>query len=176
MNWRWSLLALAVQQGIVMARQQADRDEVFALANEAALRSGKPLLVAGGPWGDAGIRRLLNWPGHPHGDVCLDLDPNACGLDHFILGDVRDIPFPDGWFGAVYCSHVLEHLPTAADCELAVSELHRVADEVFVCVPGRASVIAWLAPQHHLWVTVEDGRVWAEEFGPRRVTEPLAYQ
>jgi len=37
--------------------------------------------------------------------------------------DVARIPYPDGWFDAVYCSHVLEHV---ADDRQAMRELRRV--------------------------------------------------
>jgi hypothetical protein len=43
-------------------------------------------------------------------------------------------------------------MPDAAGCQAAWSELHRVADVVFICVPPRASIFAWLVPDHHLWV------------------------
>jgi len=37
--------------------------------------------------------------------------------------DLTDIPYPDGFFDAVYCSHVLEHIP---DDQRAMKELCRV--------------------------------------------------
>jgi SAM-dependent methyltransferase len=37
--------------------------------------------------------------------------------------DITDIPYDEGWFDAVICSHVLEHIP---DDAAAMSELHRV--------------------------------------------------
>ena len=174
MNLWWSLVAFGLSQAITMFVQQKERDENFALATAAAARTGKPLLVVGGPWGNAGLRRALNWPNHGHGDVCLDLEPAACGEPHFVHGDVRKIPFPAGFFGAAFCSHVLEHLPTPEDCATAVAELHRVADEVFLCVPGRGTIIAWLAPEHHLWVDLREGDVSSQPMRPGRVTVPLA--
>ncbi len=170
----WSLVAFGVQQTVAMLIQQNERDDNFVLATAAATGAGKPLLVVGGPWGNAGLRKALNWPNHGHGDVCLDLEPLSCGEGHFVHGDVRQIPFPDGHFGAAFCSHVLEHLPTPQDCAKAVAELHRVADEVFLCVPGRGTLMAWLAPEHHLWVDLGDGDVSSRSMRPGRVTLPLA--
>lgn len=168
--WWGPLISFGLQQFMAMGRQQVERDDKFAAARIAAFQTGRPLLVVGGPWGDAGLRKALNWPCHGHGDICMDIDPRACGEDHFVFGDVRDIPFPDRFFGAVFCSHVLEHMPTPEDCEIAVHELWRVADEVFICVPGKGTLLAWLAPTHHLWVReVEPGVVIAQPMKPRRV-------
>ena len=55
-------------------------------------------------------------------------------------------------------------MPSAADCAQAYSELHRVADYVFVCLPPKSSILAWLSPAHHLWVKeVEEGTLEIEE-------------
>ena len=49
-------------------------------------------------------------------------------------------------------SHLLEHLGSVEDVALAWNEFHRVADAVFVSLPGKDSLMAWLAPEHNLWV------------------------
>ncbi len=46
------------------------------------------------------------------------LNPNA-----MVKMDICDIQYPDGSFDAIYCSHVLEHVP---DDRQAMRELHRV--------------------------------------------------
>jgi ubiquinone/menaquinone biosynthesis C-methylase UbiE len=79
------------------------------------------------------------------------------------VADVRDIPYPGGYFGAVFCSHVLEHLPTPEDACQAIKEMERVADRVFLVVPHKSSIIAWLHPDHHLWVTVDGNSVTIEQ-------------
>jgi len=73
------------------------------------------------------------------------------------------LPFGDLEFDVALASHVLEHLPSRADCERAVRELQRVADRVYVAGPSRQSVIAWLVPGHHLWVEEEGGVLYVEE-------------
>lgn len=173
MLWILPAVGFFVQQLAAMAEQQLDRNMGYAGAVEAAHRSGKPLLVVGGPWGDGGFRNLVNWPSHGHGDVCLDLNESSCRQAHFVHGNILDIPFPAGHFGAAFCSHVLEHMATPEDCFHAESELQRVADEVFLCVPGKQTLFAWLAPTHHLWVKLEDGRVkTAVDMRPKYVTGP----
>ena len=75
-------------------------------------------------------------------------------------GDVRDLSmFPDKIFGSAFASHIIEHLPSVADAELAMSELHRVADKVFIVAPSKASILAWVWPDHYLWVSETDGEV-----------------
>ena len=61
------------------------------------------------------------------------------------------------------CSHVIEHLPTVEDAALAVNELMRVADQVWVAYPNKQSVIAYLIPDHYLWVTEKDGYLFFEQ-------------
>lgn len=80
------------------------------------------------------------------------------------------LPFADGQFSAAFNSHVLEHMPDLDHLAMAWSEMHRVADHVFTCVPGKGSVLAWMIPDHHLWVKEEgEGWLWAEEKrGPGR--------
>lgn len=41
---------------------------------------------------------------------------------------------------------------TIQDCATAWEELNRVADHVFICVPPKTSVVAWIHPDHYLWV------------------------
>lgn len=151
------MMAVSAHQGVVSLRMRRERDFAFADALQQRERSQKPLLVVGGPYGSMITGRLLGIPAHGHGDVCLDLDPDSCGEEHFVHGDIRNIPFTDSFFGAAFCSHVLEHLATPDDCALAYSELLRVADRVFVCVPKRDSVVAWLSREHFLWVEIEGG-------------------
>ena len=74
-----------------------------------------------------------------------------------MVADVRDIPFPTGYFGAALISHVLEHLETAQDAVRAVSELRRVADHVEVVGPHRFSVAGMVAKGHRLWVLQSRG-------------------
>jgi len=141
--------------GAVLASEAAQTYEIHqrrVVFNEARRwcdQVGKPLLVIGAP------KLGFN---HPCGDVTIDLSPNIISTCPYEIADVREIPYPAGEFGAAYISHVLEHLPTVDDAYLALSELHRVADKVFVVSPHKTSVAAWLMPHHHLWVTEkEDG-------------------
>ena len=133
-----------------------ERQENFRLARGASDSSGKPLLVVGKPqeWDFSIV-------GHPCGDVTLDIDPRVleqCRTSG-IVGDVTTIPFPDKYFGAVYVSHVLEHLDSQVAFNQAMDEIHRVADAVFVCWPRWWSPGAWSHPDHKLLLGEKNGTV-----------------
>lgn len=125
----------------------------FEDAVACARKLGKPLLVAGGPWGNGKIRRWLNMPAHGNGDVCLDIERRALGNHPCgVIADVTQIPFRDKVFGAAFASHLLEHLPTVEHARKALDELNRVAEAVFIVYPSRQSIVAWLHPEHRLWL------------------------
>ncbi|MEE9197324.1 MAG: methyltransferase domain-containing protein [bacterium] len=69
----------------------------------------------------------------------------APGPGHVSYGDVHALPYEGGAFGAAVASHVLEHV---AHPELALRELRRVADVVFVICPPWWTPHAWLHPGH----------------------------
>ncbi len=138
----------------------------YDAAAACAREFGKPLLIAGGPWSNRGIRRRLNIPAHGSGDVCLDIEQRAfeghpCG----VIADVTQIPFSDKAFGAVFASHLLEHLPTVDHADRALDELNRVAETVFLICPSRQSIGAWIHSGHHLWVWQKDNTVYFEQRG-----------
>ena len=170
------LLTLGLWQGTVLFRQHQERLIKYEAASAYAESVGKPMLVVGGPLARGSIRVLLRLPAHGWGDICLDIDPRACaGCSEceVVEADIRDIPFSDKHFGAVFCSHVLEHMPTAVECERAIGELHRVAEAVYVCVPSKLSITGWVGNGHKLWVReradgsfeIEERRAWRQIAG-----------
>lgn len=141
------VLSVAAWQGLILARERFDRNAAYQLARAASDVAGKPLLNIGCPR----LYPLL----YPCGDVCLDISERrlaVCQSPHPTLGDIRHIPFPDHYFGAAICSHVLEHLASVADAQQALSELNRVAGRVFIVSPSRLTISGWLHPEHQLWV------------------------
>lgn len=150
-------LGLVAREGIQQTIEINERQRVFAQARISADNEGKPLLVVGAP------KSAFNY--HPCGDTTIDINPNIPTNCDFELADIRAIPYPDHSFGAVYCSHVLEHLPTVEDACQALDEMERVADHVFVVVPHKSSIIAWLVPGHHLWVTLTGDGYLIEQRG-----------
>lgn len=110
------------------------------------LRGNKPVLVVGAP-------RIPPPFGHPPGDVTIDIDPRALkGCPGGELADVRSIPYPDKHFSVAFVSHVIEHLATVEDAELAMSELRRVADHVVIISPHLYDIINQIHPGHYLIV------------------------
>jgi SAM-dependent methyltransferase len=127
-------------------------------ARQAANRRGKPLLNVGAGTPGSSVRVLVmgqtNW-----GDVNCDLAgvgrPGPRPLrDHVYQADVQRLPFRDKEFGAVIASHVLEHVPRP---DVALCELGRVADEVFVICPPWWAPHTWLHPGHQ-WYLSRQGR------------------
>ncbi len=106
---------------------------IFNEARKAAEISGKPLL-------NVGCKSSYT----ESSDVNLDLIPRK--VPRFVRGDIQNLSmFADKQFGAVYASHVLEHIE---DTDAALSELHRVAENVFVITPLPFWPWAWLHPEH----------------------------
>lgn len=67
--------------------------------------------------------------------------------------DADDLPFADGAFDYVICSHVLEHVPDPAK---VVAELTRVARAGYIEVPEAASAKIVDFPSHLWWVRLDE--------------------
>jgi len=160
------IVVLGAWQFFVWIVETRDKDRKFRAARAQADARGKPLLVAGGPYGGRGFRNLVRLPAHPNGDACLDINPRAiAGCPNAVLADVTQIPFANGAFGAAFASHLLEHLPNTSAAEMALAELHRVADAVYIAYPYRQSLGGWLTRGHHLWVRQKGGTVLLTQRG-----------
>lgn len=164
-----AILGLTTWQGMVTVSMEIEKRRKYQEAEAYAQAAGKPLLVVGGPFGSAFTGRLLQFKAHGCGDMCLDLDAQACQGCPTTVGDIREIPFPDLYFGAAYVSHVLEHMLTLEDAVQAIDELSRVAEDIWIMVPPKASIRGWLHADHHLWLTtVPEGIIIEEREGQRR--------
>ena len=153
------ILLISIWQIIIWIQEIQDKNRKYHAACDYAQKSGKPLLVIGGPWGVKSYRRLFNKPAHGNGDVCLDIDRRALeGHPCAVVASCTDIPFSDKSFGAIFSSHVLEHMPTTQVAEQALAEMNRVAGSVFIAYPSRQSVAAWIIRDHHIWVWQKGGR------------------
>jgi len=155
------LLAVVIYEGLQQAREIAERLEAYREAEAYARSRGKPLLIAGmprSPWTHGAGKR-------EYGDVVLDINPLVLNIINGVgvRADVRWIPYPDRHFGAAYVSHTLEHLQTKEDVLMALRELNRVADRVFIVSPSKTSILAWIHGEHNLWIEVRDGEVVIEE-------------
>lgn len=155
-------IGAAIREGLVQAMEIQERRQIFTQARNYADQVGKPLLVVGSP------KLRFN---HPCGDVTIDISPEMARFCDAEIADVRDIPYPDSYFGAAFCSHVLEHLPTIEDASIALDEMERVAERVFVVSPHKTSIMAWVNPGHHLWVTPSGDGYILEQRGNRTAKE-----
>ncbi|MDD5288200.1 MAG: VTT domain-containing protein [Dehalococcoidales bacterium] len=147
------LLAICIWQLIIWMLEVRDKNRKYRAAIECAKKNGKPLLVVGGPWGVKSYRRMFNKPAHGNGDVCLDIDRRAVeGHPCAVVASCTSIPFSDKMFGAVFSSHVLEHMPTTQAAKQALEEMCRVAGTIFIAYPSRQSIAAWIIRDHHIWI------------------------
>lgn len=114
--------------------QNKYRKDGFIKAFMESRKRRKPLLVVGNPRGR-----------HPCGDVNVDIKPSG-ECPNMIKADAHDLSmFGNKEFGAVYMSHVIEHLD---DPERALYELMRVADVVVLVYPFFWSFDTLLVPGH----------------------------
>ena len=103
---------------------------------------------------------------HWRADVLVDRFPDAehavqrAGAEAARLSrplfdaDVTAMPFKDGAFDYVNCSHLLEHV---LDPAAAVAELERVAGAGYVEVPAAGSARILDFPSHLWWCRLDDG-------------------
>ncbi|MBI2848421.1 MAG: methyltransferase domain-containing protein [Chloroflexi bacterium] len=159
-------LGVIAWQLAIWLGEMRSKNKKYKAACAYAEKVKKPLLIAGGPWGNQRLRRLLRIPAHGQGDVCLDIDRNAIeGHPNGVVANVTHIPFLDKSFGAVFASHLLEHLSTVDEARRALDELNRTADGVFIVSPSRQSLSAWLHTGHHLWVWQNGKAIYLEQRG-----------
>lgn len=169
-------LGIVAWQFSVWLGEDRNKREKYRTALAYARRKNKPLLIAGGPYGNHRVRHFLKMPAHGNGDVCLDIDRNAIdGHPNAIIASVTHIPFPDKTFGAAFASHLLEHLPTTVEARQALTELDRTAEAVFIVSPSRQSISGWLHPDHHLWVWQNGKTAYFKQRGKSSVKREEEY-
>ena len=127
------LLLLTTYELTVQTYEFATREQYFNKARIIANKLNKPMLVIGNPKGR-----------HPCGNVTLDISPSG-ECPNEVAADVRDIPYPNKYFGSAITMHVLEHLE---DPWNAITELQRVSNYVCILYPTRFSILARLHPDH----------------------------
>jgi len=166
---RWLLAAIAgtvLREGVQQSIELKERRQVFNQARDYADSVGKPLLVVGSP------KFRFN---HPCGDVTIDISPEMAKFCNGLVADIREIPYPNGYFGAAFASHVVEHLATIEDAKAAFDEMERVADRVFIVSPHKSSLMAWIHPSHHLWVTPSGGGYIIEQRDNKSLPKEESY-
>lgn len=145
-----ALIGAACYWGAVQLKEHVERQQLWGTARSYCDEVGKPLLRIG-------LRRSPLEP--PNGDVTLDIDTAVTRIPGGVLGDVRNMPFPDKYFGAVVSEHVIEHLFTAEDVEQSISECVRVADMAIIEAPSPWSFGGLFHPDHKLRIWFEDNVV-----------------
>jgi len=170
------VVAFGLWQLIVWLIEIHDKTRKYKTALACARNSGKPFLV-GNPWGVKPFRRFFNKPAHGAGDISLDIDRQALkGQPGAVVGTITHLPFADKAFGAVFFSHVLEHLPTTDDAKRALEEMKRVADTVFIAYPSKQSIAGWIVRDHHLWVWQDNKCTYIQQRGKAVNREKIAIE
>ena len=106
---------------------------------------------------------------HPRANILCDKfvadsTERACGagllVDRpIVLADATSMPFPDGSFDFVFCSHLLEHMDDPA---ALLQELQRVGRRGYIETPSKVYEKLWGWDFHRWFVTVVDGRLLIE--------------
>jgi hypothetical protein len=102
------------------------------------------------------------------GGVNADIFVHA-RVPNFVLVDVYRLPFQDGQFEAVLCSHTLEHVE---DPEAFYRELKRVGHKVTIVIPPLWDLTAAFNVLEHRWVFLSLRKV--HHALPPRIRLPLA--
>ena len=130
-------------------------------AREHANKVGRPMLNIGAGTPGSSLRVALLGP-TLWGDVNIDIAADKsipAGPNTVSYGDGHKLSqYPDGYFGAVTASHVLEHMDNPIQ---ALSEWMRLVGndgQVLVTVPKWWAPHTWLHPGHK-WYVEQDGTV-----------------
>ncbi len=85
----------------------------------------------------------------------------------FIVADICSLPFPDGSFDYVYCSHILEHVD---DPIKACGEIMRVGKRGYVETPAFAkdALFSWAKGMHRWHVVSVAETLCFFEYSPRQ--------
>ena len=103
---------------------------------------------------------------HPRADILVEkfLDddyqrglPFVSGGRPVVVGDVTALPFRDLAADYIICSHVLEHIPSAAALRRALAELTRVAPRGYIETPSVLAEKLIARSFHHWYVALRGG-------------------
>jgi ubiquinone/menaquinone biosynthesis C-methylase UbiE len=126
---------------------------------------------------DAGCGTGLNLRHLPAGSTGVDINPRNIALlrerlpDHRVVeGDVEALPFPDGSFGTVLCTEVIEHIP---DPSAALKEFRRILQPGGVLI-GSVPARSMIWKLRFLSSTCPHSEPFHNEYLPNEVREMLA--
>ena len=112
---------------------------------------------------------------YPENITCLTLDDPARLMKQYprirvVQGDGRQLPFADNEFDIAYSNAVIEHVGSASDQKLFLSELVRVSKRGFITTPNksfpvephtRVPILHFLPKRHFDRFLVWFGKPWA---------------
>ena len=156
-------IGLIGKDTILTIQEYNDRQYYYQIARQVSNILNKPLLVVGEP------KMSIH---HGYGDITIDISPTKPNV---IKMDVLDIDkyYPYKYFGCVYISHVLEHLPKEKLYE-AIEKLLYVSNCVIALYPKYMKIILGIIhPEHHVDTLFELWRL--SKNGILIICDPMGY-
>ncbi len=105
---------------------------------------------------------------HPRANILLERFVEDCSQRAgpvvtegrpLVVGDITALPFLNRSIDYIICSHVLEHMETSSQLDMALSELMRVGRRGYIETPSSTFEKLLGAPYHHWYVARQGGRV-----------------
>ncbi len=133
-------------------------DSLEAVRRAIGPLAGKILLDLGAGMGGLSVAMLREWGGDGLRVAAMDYNADYCriarlrgrryGLDlPIVVAAGEHLPYPSGFFDAVVCLDVLEHV---ADAPTVLREIHRVLRPGGVALATVPNRHAWRDPHYHL--------------------------
>lgn len=130
--------------------------KIFKQANKNSAKTNKPLLNIGAGTKSTSMKSFLF--GNFMADINMDINgEGVCNKNNVCYGNLMNIPYKNKHFSGVFASHVLEHVDNP---KLALKEMNRVADKVYILVPLWWCLHTWFYWDHMWYINLKKNIIW----------------